>query len=96
MGPLLGSLKDVSHTLFAPFFLASLNANSGSTKCRLIDGVLHCYHLFDDVTDFDGAVADCSSRASRGAHLVTISSEEEFDFVMGRMNEGKFIKFCSL
>ena len=82
----------VTNCIFFFIFLASLTAVSASSKCRIVDGVAHCYHLFDDSLDFAGSVSDCSSR---GAHLVTISSQDEYDFVVGRMNEGKLLDFNS-
>ena len=52
----------------------SVSADCGS-------GVMHnnsCYYLVEDFKDWDAAHADCGNH---GAHLVTITSEEENLFV---------------
>ena len=51
-------------------------------------GVLHCYKLHTDLKGLSVAKADC---ASRGQHLVTISSKEEFEFVTKYLIERKTV-----
>ena len=59
---------------------------SGASKCRIQDGVAHCYYLFTGDKNFDSADQRC---ASRGERLATISSRLEYKFVVKRMESGE-------
>ena len=61
--------------------LTTLLGVSAATKCRfsdVTDDVVHCYNPYLTSQSFDSAIATCSSS---GGHLVTISSQDEYDFV---------------
>ena len=55
-------------------------------------GILHCYTVYTGSKQLPQAKTDC---ASRGQHLVTISSKEEFDFVLNTMVNRKLIYLIS-
>ena len=52
----------------------------------LTDNAVHCYEIHDNTLSFSGSISDCSSR---GAHLVTVSSQTEYDIVYSLMQQSK-------
>ena len=78
-------------TKFRPYFSRHLyfvvELEEIITKCRRDNtGVLHCYKLHVDSKTLSIAKAEC---VSLGQHLVTISSNEEFEFVTKYLRECK-------
>ena len=82
------SPSKVSICLLLMFFFA-VTVDEIEIKCERDDaGVLHCYKLYADSVTIFWAKANC---ASLGQHLVTISSKQEFEFVIDYLREGKAV-----
>ena len=45
-------------------------------ECMAVASGAHCYEVLQNTLNFQDAISDCQSR---GAHLVTISSQQEFE-----------------